>query len=127
MKGSTSSCSGNSITGRGSTSRPCQFLEQGFTIGHAHDLQLIVIWIVWVRGLTYGGQGEYAAALAALQEALALSDRLGDKVCKCRILNTLGWVHGEILQPGGGHPVQSGGGRGLIQGWRSRDHSERGD
>jgi len=34
--------------------------------------------------------------LATLQEALALSDRLGDKVWKCRILNTLGWVHGEI-------------------------------
>jgi len=34
--------------------------------------------------------------LGALQEALALSDRLGDKVWKCRTLNTLGWVYGEI-------------------------------
>jgi tetratricopeptide (TPR) repeat protein len=34
--------------------------------------------------------------LTALQDVLALSERLGDKVWKCRILNTLGWVYGEI-------------------------------
>ena len=73
-----------------------QLLEQGRTIGQAHDLPLIVLWIVWERGLTHGGKGEYAAALGALQEALALSDRLGDKVFKCRVLNSLGWVYGEI-------------------------------
>ena len=49
-----------------------------------------------MRGLTQGSKGEYAAALASLQEALMLSDRLGDKVYKCRILNTFGWVHGEL-------------------------------
>jgi predicted ATPase len=81
---------------KGEYAQARQCLEQGFTIGQAHDLQLIVIWIVWERGLTHGGKGEYAAALAALQEALALSDRLGDKFFKCRVLNTLGWVYGEI-------------------------------
>src|SRR5262249_6366169 len=39
---------------------------------------------------------EYEAALTALQETLVLCDRLGDKVWKCRALNTLGWVHGEL-------------------------------
>jgi tetratricopeptide (TPR) repeat protein len=73
-----------------------QLLEQGFTIGHAHDVQLIVIHILWHKGLAHGGKGAYAAALAVLQEALALSDRLGDKVFKCRSLNTLGWVYGEL-------------------------------
>src|SRR5262249_37986036 len=43
----------------------------------------------------HGGKGEYAAA-AALHDALTLSDRLGDKVFKCRSLNTLGWVHAEL-------------------------------
>ena len=42
--------------------------------------QYIVLHNFWMRGLTYGGKGEYTAALAALQEAMALSDRLGDKV-----------------------------------------------
>ena len=81
---------------KGEYEQALQCLEQGFTIGQAHDLQLIVIWIVWERGLTHGGKGDYAAALAALQEALALSDRLGDKIFKCRVLNTLGWVYGEL-------------------------------
>lgn len=51
---------------------------------------------LWHRGIINGGKGDYAAALVALQDALALSDRLGDKIVKCRILNTLGWVYGEI-------------------------------
>jgi tetratricopeptide (TPR) repeat protein len=59
-------------------------------------LQFIVLWGHWHRGLAHGGKGEYAAALAVLQDALTLSDRLGDKVFKCRSLNTLGWVHGEL-------------------------------
>jgi class 3 adenylate cyclase/tetratricopeptide (TPR) repeat protein len=81
---------------KGEYEQALQHLEQGFTIGQAHDLQLIVIWIVWERGLTHAGKGEYTAALAALQEALALSDRLGDKIFKCRVLNSLGWVYGEL-------------------------------
>ena len=81
---------------QGEYEQALQILEQGFTIGHAHDLQLIVVHILWHGGLAHGGQGEYAAALAALQDALTLSDRVGDKIFKCRILNTLGWVHGEL-------------------------------
>lgn len=68
----------------------------GFAEGHAHDLQFTLLWNLYGRSLTHGGRGEYAAALVALQEALALSDRLGEKLYKCRILNTLGWVHGEL-------------------------------
>jgi tetratricopeptide (TPR) repeat protein len=81
---------------KGEYEQALQLLEQGGAIGQAHNLPLIVLWIVWERGLTHGGKGEYAAALGALQEALALSDRLGDKVFKCRVLNSLGWVYGEI-------------------------------
>jgi tetratricopeptide (TPR) repeat protein len=47
-------------------------------------------------GLARGGRGEYAAALRALQEGMELSERLGDKAHKGRMLNTLGWVYGEI-------------------------------
>jgi class 3 adenylate cyclase/tetratricopeptide (TPR) repeat protein len=81
---------------KGEYEQGLQLLEQGFTIGHEQDLQLIVLHILWHRGLAHGGKGEYAAALAALHDALTLSDRLGDKVFKCRSLNTLGWVHGEL-------------------------------
>jgi tetratricopeptide (TPR) repeat protein len=55
-----------------------------------------VLRSLWCRGLTYGGQGEYAAALVALQAALVLSARWGDQIFKCRVLNSLGWVYGEL-------------------------------
>src|SRR5262245_25832682 len=95
-EGFTLSLLGQFYNWKGEYEQGLQLLEQGFTIGHTHDLQLIVIRSLWHRGLTYGGQGEYAAALATLQDALVLSDRLGDKIYKCRVLNSLGWVHGEI-------------------------------
>jgi tetratricopeptide (TPR) repeat protein len=81
---------------KGEYEQALQLLEQGFTIGHTHALQFIMMQELWVRGLTQGSKGDYAAALASLQEALMLSDRLGDKVHRCRILNTFGWVHGEL-------------------------------
>src|SRR5262249_23406415 len=81
---------------RGEYGQGLQLLDQSFTIGHAYDLQPVLLWVLWARGVAHGGQGEYAAALAALQEVLTLCDRLGDKVWKCRALNTLGWVHGEL-------------------------------
>src|SRR5262249_34117648 len=81
---------------RGEYQQALQLLDQSFTIGHAHDLQPVLLWVLWSRGVIHGGQGEYAAALTALQETLVLCDRLGDKVWKCRALNTLGWVHGEL-------------------------------
>src|SRR5437763_11802618 len=82
---------GNLHNWKGEYEQGLRLLEQGFTIGHTHDLQYIVLHNFWMRGLTYGGKEEYTAALAALQEAMALSDRLGDKFFKCRVLNSLGW------------------------------------
>jgi class 3 adenylate cyclase/tetratricopeptide (TPR) repeat protein len=81
---------------KGEFEQALALLEQGFAIGHAHDLQLVVIWCLWSKGVAHGGQGEYEAALATLQDALVLSDRLGNKVYRCRVLNSLGWVYGEI-------------------------------
>ncbi len=81
---------------KGEYEEALRLLEQGFTIGHAHDLQLIILWIAWEKALTQSGKGEYTAALASLQDTLSLSDRLGDKIFRCRVLNTLGWVYGEL-------------------------------
>jgi tetratricopeptide (TPR) repeat protein len=51
---------------------------------------------LWIRGLAQGGQGAYEEALASLKEGLELSERLGDQLFRCRLLNTLGWVYGEL-------------------------------
>jgi class 3 adenylate cyclase/tetratricopeptide (TPR) repeat protein len=74
---------------------------QAFTIGHMHNFQYLLLWLFWMRGLARCGKGEYEAALVSLKDALELSERLGNKAVKCRVLNTLGWVYGELynLEP----------------------------
>ncbi|MBI3246574.1 MAG: AAA family ATPase [Deltaproteobacteria bacterium] len=64
--------------------------EQAVTVGQTHNLQENLSIFFWTRSVAYCGKGEYEQALASLQEDLALSERLGDKYGKCRILNTLG-------------------------------------
>jgi class 3 adenylate cyclase/tetratricopeptide (TPR) repeat protein len=81
---------------QGEYEQALHLIEQAAAIGHAHDLQLILLQTLWQKGLIHCGKGEYAAALAVLQETLELSDRLGDKFFKCRVLNSFGWVHGEL-------------------------------
>src|SRR5919106_127953 len=53
-------------------------------------------WTVWARGLACCGRGEYEQAMVSLQEGLRLSAQLGDKAAKPRILNSLGWLYGEL-------------------------------
>lgn len=81
---------------KGEYEQALRFQEQGFTIGQTHNLHYLLLWTLWTRSLTRCGKGEYEAALVSLKDTLELSERLGDKVFKCRILNTLGWVYGEL-------------------------------
>ena len=46
--------------------------------------------------IALSGKGDYEEAFADLEAARKLSDRLGDKVWKSRIFNTLSWVFGEL-------------------------------
>jgi tetratricopeptide (TPR) repeat protein len=73
-----------------------QLYEQGVTIGRTRDLQLVVQRLLWGRSLALCDKGEYEQALACLHEAREVCERLSDKFSKCRILNTLGWVYGEL-------------------------------
>ena len=50
----------------------------------------------WFAGLYLCGQGKYEQAIACLLDGHQLSKRLEDKAFKPRILNTLGWVYGEL-------------------------------
>jgi class 3 adenylate cyclase/tetratricopeptide (TPR) repeat protein len=47
-------------------------------------------------GIILGGAGRYARALALLDEGLALAESIGDRVWRARMLNTRGWIHGEL-------------------------------
>jgi class 3 adenylate cyclase/tetratricopeptide (TPR) repeat protein len=86
---------------KGEYAQALQLQEQGITLGQTHNLGLVLIWTIWMKGLTCGGKGAYDEAVASLLEALKLSEQLGDTFFRCRTLNTLGWLYGEIynLEP----------------------------
>jgi tetratricopeptide (TPR) repeat protein len=50
----------------------------------------------WVQGLALGTKGDYEAALTILKEALATSERVGGPLFRPRILNSVGWIYGEL-------------------------------
>jgi tetratricopeptide (TPR) repeat protein len=50
----------------------------------------------WIEALGRAGRGEYQRALALLEDTLASYKRIGDVLMPMRILNTLGWIYGEI-------------------------------
>jgi class 3 adenylate cyclase/tetratricopeptide (TPR) repeat protein len=53
----------------------------------------------WNHAHALATGGEYQSALRLLDEALALSERVGDITLPGRCLNTVGWVYGELQDP----------------------------
>jgi class 3 adenylate cyclase/tetratricopeptide (TPR) repeat protein len=54
------------------------------------------VWNWWVQGLALGTKGDYEAALSVLEDAVASSERVGDTIIRPRLLNTVGWIYGEL-------------------------------
>jgi class 3 adenylate cyclase/tetratricopeptide (TPR) repeat protein len=50
----------------------------------------------FTRALALGGKGEYDHALSLLHGAIATCDRFGEHFFYARILNTLGWIYGDL-------------------------------
>ena len=55
-----------------------------------------IVWHIWSESLVRSAQGEYSRALHILKELLDFSDRIGDTAGKARVLNTIGWIYGEL-------------------------------
>jgi class 3 adenylate cyclase/tetratricopeptide (TPR) repeat protein len=51
---------------------------------------------LWVEGLALATKGEYEAGLARFDEVLATSERVGSALFQPRVVNTVGWVYGEL-------------------------------
>lgn len=81
---------------RGEYEQALRLHEQTCTIGQVHNLQEVLLQSVFPRSIAYCAKGEYEQALISLQEALGKSEQLGDQYFKCRGLNTLGRVYGEL-------------------------------
>ena len=52
------------------------------------------------------GRGDYRAAMDELAAVLAVCERNGDALAMGRCLNTLGWIHGDLQDPGSGAGAQ---------------------
>jgi transcriptional regulator with AAA-type ATPase domain/tetratricopeptide (TPR) repeat protein len=64
--------------------------------GRRLRLAHLVVWPGWFLGKAYCCLGQYGRALAQLTEAAEVCERIGDRVWKSRLLNTIGWCLGEI-------------------------------
>jgi tetratricopeptide (TPR) repeat protein len=64
----------------------------GARIAREHRLVLPLLRCRWVQGLASSETGNYDAGLAALDEGLALAEKIGDDAYIPRFLNTLGWL-----------------------------------
>jgi class 3 adenylate cyclase/tetratricopeptide (TPR) repeat protein len=50
----------------------------------------------WFEALTRCGKGEYEQALMLLENTIAICERIGEIFWWVRVLNTLGWIYGEL-------------------------------
>lgn len=81
---------------KGEYERALQLGDHGVLIGEVYNIQLAWMMNLWGRGISRCGTGNYNGSFADLETAMMLSERLGDKVWKSRILNTLGWWYSEL-------------------------------
>jgi tetratricopeptide (TPR) repeat protein len=64
-------------------------------VAENHQL-LELLWTKWEAALARGGKGDYAPALALLDEVVAACASSGEAFIRARALNTAGWIHGEL-------------------------------
>jgi DNA-binding NtrC family response regulator/tetratricopeptide (TPR) repeat protein len=81
---------------RGDYRRSIALSEQVIAAGRRLRLAHLVIWPGWFLGKALCCLGRYGPAIARLSEAAEVCERIGDRVWKSRLLNTLGWCFAEI-------------------------------
>jgi class 3 adenylate cyclase/tetratricopeptide (TPR) repeat protein len=72
-----------------------RYLAEGLRIARHNNLLVPLLNAHFMYGVTLIGKGDYDAALATLEEGLALSMKVGDEVQLHRMLNSLGWLYME--------------------------------
>jgi tetratricopeptide (TPR) repeat protein len=71
-------------------------LSNAMHLAREQNLLFPLLYICFTYGITLTGKGDYDAALAVLQEGLALSEKVGAEVLRPRLLNSLGWLYSEV-------------------------------
>jgi DNA-binding NtrC family response regulator/tetratricopeptide (TPR) repeat protein len=73
-----------------------QRAERAMAMGRKLRRPEVIIFSTWFLGKARCCTGDYGGAVALLEDAYALCDRIGDRAWKSRMLNTLGWCFAEI-------------------------------
>jgi class 3 adenylate cyclase/tetratricopeptide (TPR) repeat protein len=69
--------------------------DEGVRIAREHRLVIPLLRCLWNQGLACNDLGDYDRSLAALEEGLALAEKIGDDAYIPRFLNTIGWLRIE--------------------------------
>ena len=81
---------------RGDWQRARSEEARAMEIARANQLAPMLVFSGWFHGKALCGLGDYRGALSSLREALEMSERIGDRAQRSRLLNTLGWLHAEL-------------------------------
>ena len=70
--------------------------QKGIDLARQHRLPGLLVPGLWFRGKALCCLGRYGESLSQLEEAYGIAERIGDHAHRARLLNTLGWLHGEL-------------------------------
>jgi tetratricopeptide (TPR) repeat protein len=70
--------------------------SEALEIARKHNLLAPLLDVLFLYGLALTGKGDYDAALAMMEEGLALSEKVGSETQHHRLLNGLGWLYIEL-------------------------------
>ena len=81
---------------RGDYPRAIATLGEAVEVARRIRLPAYLAPAIWFHGKAMCAHGQYSAGIAKLAEGLELSERIGDRAHRTRILNTLGWCYSEF-------------------------------
>jgi class 3 adenylate cyclase/tetratricopeptide (TPR) repeat protein len=81
---------------QGDPGRAIEQFDEALQIAREHQVPDLLLYSLYVEGLAHCAGGRYDHALRYLKEEIDLSARLGDKIWRCRALNTIGWVYMDL-------------------------------
>jgi len=70
--------------------------KEAIEIARKHKLPQSLLPALWFHAKAACCLGRYREALDSLTEALELTERIGERAQRSRLLNTLGWLHSEV-------------------------------
>ena len=80
----------------GNYQRSIAFGTEAIEAARRLRLAHVLVWSTWFVGKAACCLGDYGRALDWLGEAHAITERIGDRAWRTRLLNTLGWCYTEL-------------------------------